>query len=681
MMLVLGLGNPGTKYERTRHNVGTLALESCAAFFQLRLKKRCFRLYRQAVVDGRARLVHPLTYMNRSGEVLKYFEYSSLVVLCDQMDLPAGTIRLRRGGSSAGHRGLMSLIEAHGDGQFIRIYIGIGRPSDGGVSSTTYWGPSMTRRSGMASPWRARRSSPWSRGQALRRWPVSTIVEQVLRILERFFDEEGIDRNQEMAVAFSGGSDSLALLHAVSTLVGAERVHALYVNHHLRSSEELSGEIELNEHNCRLLGVSFTLLDLGHGSVERALKERGRGVEEAARQLRYDILGRTCRERSIPYLLTAHNSDDQLETLLMRVAQASSIASLASIRRRRDLEGVTVLRPVLEVSHSDLALYARTQGLTWSLDSTNDEDTYLRNALRREVKKPLLALFPNARSAAVVLGRRFEETSRLLDLMVEEALGSVICDDGVVSFTLVWYRSLVDELRELLLYRMVALVSGEERIARTIIAELVKGIDELERAGGGVREIGSLRIESREGMITLSPIAVLWSYCLPLDEPMKAQRIALPGDAEVVIREFVEGYWDTDALRIDASSLNDPVIRRRRAVMRLPSLGDDAGGKALLHESGAPPAWISPDSGRPKRGRGGLRQGVRGRDRIAERFKAPLLTRLQIYIVVTEGIGTVKFRNESNEGDKKSPQEDPKQFWQGPPRDGANHRSGHPRIG
>ncbi|MDY0303113.1 MAG: aminoacyl-tRNA hydrolase [Sphaerochaeta sp.] len=132
MMLVLGLGNPGTKYERTRHNVGTLALESCAAFFQLRLKKRCFRLYRQAVVDGRARLVHPLTYMNRSGEVLKYFEYSSLVVLCDQMDLPAGTIRLRRGGSSAGHRGLMSLIEAHGDGQFIRIYIGIGRPSDGG---------------------------------------------------------------------------------------------------------------------------------------------------------------------------------------------------------------------------------------------------------------------------------------------------------------------------------------------------------------------------------------------------------------------------------------------------------------------------------------------------------------------------------------------------------------------
>lgn len=131
MMLVLGLGNPGTKYERTRHNVGTLALESCAAFFQLRLKKRCFRLYRHAVIEGRARLVQPLTYMNRSGEVLRYFDDSPLVVLCDQMDLPPGTIRLRRGGSSAGQRGLMSLIEARGNGQFIRIYIGIGRPADG----------------------------------------------------------------------------------------------------------------------------------------------------------------------------------------------------------------------------------------------------------------------------------------------------------------------------------------------------------------------------------------------------------------------------------------------------------------------------------------------------------------------------------------------------------------------
>ncbi len=131
MLLVLGLGNPGATYEHTRHNVGVLALESCAAFFQLRLKKRCFRLYRSATVDDRALLVHPLTYMNKSGAVLKYFPDLPMVVVCDQLDLPAGAVRIRRGGSSAGHRGLSSVIEQKGDGAFIRIYIGIGRPGEG----------------------------------------------------------------------------------------------------------------------------------------------------------------------------------------------------------------------------------------------------------------------------------------------------------------------------------------------------------------------------------------------------------------------------------------------------------------------------------------------------------------------------------------------------------------------
>lgn len=131
MLLVLGLGNPGSEYERTRHNVGFLAVASCAAFFQLRLRKRCFRLYRSAKVGDRARLVQPLTYMNRSGQVLRYFGNTPLVVVCDQMDLPAGRIRLRRGGSTAGHRGLASLIEYKGDGDFIRLYIGIGRPKRG----------------------------------------------------------------------------------------------------------------------------------------------------------------------------------------------------------------------------------------------------------------------------------------------------------------------------------------------------------------------------------------------------------------------------------------------------------------------------------------------------------------------------------------------------------------------
>ncbi len=134
MQLILGLGNPGSKYEHTRHNVGFDAIEACAAFFQVRLRKRCFRLYRKAELKTGVQLLEPLTYMNNSGEVLQYFpdmKAEDIVVVCDQMDLPAGLIRIRRNGGSAGHNGLKSLMAALGSGSFIRIYIGIGRPEEG----------------------------------------------------------------------------------------------------------------------------------------------------------------------------------------------------------------------------------------------------------------------------------------------------------------------------------------------------------------------------------------------------------------------------------------------------------------------------------------------------------------------------------------------------------------------
>lgn len=137
MKLVLGLGNPHSKYEHTRHNVGFGVLEQCAAFFQVKLRKRCFHLYRHAEVqlDGqKVLLVEPLTYMNHSGKIADYFRdipTSEMVVICDQMDLPPGMIRVRRGGSSAGHNGLKSIIEEFGGSDFIRIYVGIGRPDEG----------------------------------------------------------------------------------------------------------------------------------------------------------------------------------------------------------------------------------------------------------------------------------------------------------------------------------------------------------------------------------------------------------------------------------------------------------------------------------------------------------------------------------------------------------------------
>ncbi len=109
------------------------------ASFQKRLKRRYFRLYRRFSIkfeNTRALFVEPLTYMNLSGKIVKYFiphrfKVENLIVICDNLDLDVGTIRIRQGGSSAGHNGLKSLIEELGSSDFVRIYIGIGRPKAG----------------------------------------------------------------------------------------------------------------------------------------------------------------------------------------------------------------------------------------------------------------------------------------------------------------------------------------------------------------------------------------------------------------------------------------------------------------------------------------------------------------------------------------------------------------------
>lgn len=134
--LVVGLGNPGPEYERTRHNVGSRALDVLCARAGARLRSlKGVRALAAETRDGDLRLVlaRPTTYMNESGEAVaplcRYFKIGveQLVVLHDEIDLPLGELRVKRGGGDAGHNGLRSITRALGP-DYLRVRIGIGRP-------------------------------------------------------------------------------------------------------------------------------------------------------------------------------------------------------------------------------------------------------------------------------------------------------------------------------------------------------------------------------------------------------------------------------------------------------------------------------------------------------------------------------------------------------------------------
>ncbi len=139
MKLVIGLGNPGGKYDRTRHNLGFLVIDRIATQSEISIKKKlCDSLVAEWSSGGeRLLLAKPQTYMNRSGDavqrLMQKFHASpeDLVVVYDDLDLPFGRIRIRPKGGAGGHRGLLSIIESVGGAPFYRIRMGIGRPPNG----------------------------------------------------------------------------------------------------------------------------------------------------------------------------------------------------------------------------------------------------------------------------------------------------------------------------------------------------------------------------------------------------------------------------------------------------------------------------------------------------------------------------------------------------------------------
>ncbi len=147
MKLIVGLGNPGRLYANSRHNAGFLVVKALARASKGSFKKERDGLSfscRVSLGGEQLVLALPLTYMNLSGVavsalVKKYkIDIEGLLVVCDDLDLALGRIKIRPRGSSGGHRGIASVIESLGANEFCRLRVGIGRPSSGRVDTAGY---------------------------------------------------------------------------------------------------------------------------------------------------------------------------------------------------------------------------------------------------------------------------------------------------------------------------------------------------------------------------------------------------------------------------------------------------------------------------------------------------------------------------------------------------------------
>lgn len=234
---------------------------------------------------------------------------------------------------------------------------------------------------------------------------------------ERWADEVVI-------VATSGGADSTALVRALHSLkgeTGQGRLVVAHCNHGLRGAES-----DADETFVRALADELRLEAIVHkANVAAAADQRGDGIEEAARAVRYRFLQEAAGRVGARYIVTAHTLDDQAETILLRVLRGTGIAGLAGIPKVRGIAGDTVglVRPMLTLSRVEVLEYLQRLAQAYRNDSSNTDRSFTRNRVRHDLL-PQLAQEYNPRIVETLsnLATQAEEMQAALRPMIDAVL-------------------------------------------------------------------------------------------------------------------------------------------------------------------------------------------------------------------------------------------------------------------
>lgn len=232
-----------------------------------------------------------------------------------------------------------------------------------------------------------------------------------------------ITKGDTVLVGLSGGADSVCLLHILKFLSKELdiKLAAAHIHHGIRG-EEADKDAEFAKKICKKLDVPFYLR---RADVPTISKEKNVSLETAGRIARYQAFREICRDNKISLIATAHNRDDQAETILMRVFRGAGIDGLAGIRYVRQ-DGV--IRPLLDVTREEIEAYCKENNLDFCVDKTNLENDYTRNRIRNQLLPMLKEEFnPNILGALSNVARNMAEDGDFLDGYAQRLYKSIGC--------------------------------------------------------------------------------------------------------------------------------------------------------------------------------------------------------------------------------------------------------------
>ncbi len=362
---------------------------------------------------------------------------------------------------------------------------------------------------------------------------IKTLAEQIA-------EEDLFRRDETMVVAVSGGSDSMALLHALCALNDeAEfslKLHVAHLNHQLRGTEA-EKDAAFVQAAADSLGLSSTI---ECREVAAAASEAGKSVEEFSRQQRYLFLERTCIKVGATAVAVAHHADDDAETILHRVLRGTGIRGLAGIPRRRTISpfsDVVIVRPFLRFTKKQLHAFLGDHGIPHRDDRTNEQNEPMRNRIRNIIL-PLVEeqANPQVREALLRLGEQAKWIGEYLAQTAQRTFETLIVSRTDQQLILN-VTSLVRKNRiiqtELVRRSIESFEIGQQEIG---FAHLKAILDLLSDPGSGKQ----LHLP---GGMSVSKVYDRLVFSLPTDEPREtiASEIAIhvPGTTSLPVRRMV----------------------------------------------------------------------------------------------------------------------------------------------
>lgn len=339
------------------------------------------------------------------------------------------------------------------------------------------------------------------------------MTEQILNTIRKY---QLIEEGENVVVGFSGGPDSVCLLHVLHVLSGqlGIKLYAVHINHMLRASESDEDEAYAREF-CKKLGVELHVRAFDIRSLAR---EKRISEEETGREVRYGEFNFVAQRLGKAKIAVAHNRNDQAETVFMRLVRGTGTDGLCGMKHKRD----SIIRPLLDTGREEIEKYCEEQGLNPKIDSSNLKSIYTRNKIRLEIIPYInrefdIDIVENLYRMSQIIGDDVE----IIDSVVGQAYDACVenTDKGCLKIRLAPFRLLKAGVAKRVVRSAVRKVKGDINGIDAGHIESVVSLVEYGRTGSEIQLPHGLRaVKSYEEVkIYIEAEKEDWTFFAPVE--------------------------------------------------------------------------------------------------------------------------------------------------------------------